>query len=301
MTWPDLQTLELLRRIEELGSLSQAAAACGLAQPNASRSIGRLERQLGQGLLVRSSTGSRLTQSGSLIAQWAEPLLDAATQFEAATQALRDDRGHRLHVLASQTVAECYAPGWLARFHKAYPETAVKMSVHNSTQIMQRLLDGDDRLGLVESATIRAGLQAVQIGTDQLVLIVPPGHAWARRRSPIDLARLARTPLVVREEGSGTREVLDLALAEFHPVAPELVVSSNAGVLGSVIAGVAPAVTSERAAQPAIAASLVARVPIAQTERLRRNLHAVWPSRRPLLGPGADLLHLIGITSFPKG
>lgn len=295
MSWPDLAALELLVRIDELGSLSRAADACGIAQPNATRTIARLERQLGQSLVVRSSSGSKLTPTGSLVAHWAEPVLVAGTTFSSAINTLRDDNAHELHVLASQTVAECYAPGWLAGFRAAYPDTNVKMSVHNSAFIMEQLADGDDRLGLVESPTVHAGLSAVPVGHDQLVVIVRPDHPWARRRSPIDLARLARTPLVVREEGSGTRDVLDRALADFDPVPPVAVVSSNAGVLGSVIAGVAPAVTSKKAAAAALQAGLIANVAVQQSGRLRRTLHAVWPAGAQLLGPAADLLAMIRI------
>ncbi|MGI5950897.1 MAG: LysR family transcriptional regulator [Brooklawnia sp.] len=293
MGWPHLHELELLVRTGELGSLSRAAQACGMAQPNATRIIARLERRIGRALLVRSSAGSRLTEEGALVAQWAEPLLLAGTEFAAAVATLREDIAHELHIMASQTIAECYAPGWLAEFRRTHPDHKVKMSVHNSTQIMARQLAGDDRLGLVESATVSEGLTAVPIGTDQLVVIVRPDHLWARRRSPVDLARLARTPLVVREEGSGTREVLDRALADLGPVEPQLVVSSNAGVLGSVVAGVAPAVTSERAVAAAVATRQVVQVAVAEASRLRRTLHAVWPSGAPLLGAAVDMLALI--------
>lgn len=119
------------------------------------------------------------------MAHWAEPVLVAGTTFSSAINTLRDDNAHELHVLASQTVAECYAPGWLAGFRAAYPDTNVKMSVHNSAFIMEQLADGDDRLGLVESPTVHAGLSAVPVGHDQLVVIVRPDHPWARRRSPL--------------------------------------------------------------------------------------------------------------------
>lgn len=293
MTWPSLDSLELLVRTGELGSVSRAAAACGMAQPNASRALARLERQLGHALLARSSTGSRLTPAGALLAQWAEPVLAAAAEYGAAVASLRADHVHELHVMASQTVAECYAPRWLAEFNRRHPGLAVRLTVHNSAQIMGQLLDGDDRLGLIESPTVREGLHAVPIGHDQLVVIVRPDHPWARRRTPLTLPMLAATPLVVRESGSGTRDVLERALLDLDPVAPQLVVSSNAGVLGSVIAGVAPAVTSQRAAAAALAVGQVVRVAVSESERLRRALHAVWPVGVPLLGPGADFLAMI--------
>ena len=124
MSWPDLAALELLALTAEQGSLSRAAAACGVAQPNASRTIARLERQLGQALIVRTTTGSRLTPTGALIVRWAEPLLKTGAEFASAVAALRHDHAHELSILASQTVAECWAPAWLAGFHRVADERA---------------------------------------------------------------------------------------------------------------------------------------------------------------------------------
>jgi len=287
--------------VGELESLTRAASACGIAQPNASRTIGRLERQLGHALVVRSSTGSRLTPTGALVAQWASPLLSGAVQFTAALASLGAELRHELAILASQTVAECYAPRWLAEYHRTRPDTAVRMSVHNSTQIMDALSAGDERLGLVETPTLRPGLARRLIGHDQLVVVVGRGHAWARRRRPLSLAQLAVTSLVVREQGSGTRETLDRALARFDPVPPELVVSSNAGVLASVAAGAGPAVLSERAVSAAVSLGQVRPVPVDEPQRLRRPLHAVWNPGAPLLGAASELLALVQAASRPTG
>lgn len=293
MTHPDLEALELLIAIGTCGSLSRAAEQCGMAQPNATRMLARLERSIGATLVMRSTTGSRLTETGALVAQWAAPLMSQAQEFQSAVETLTATRGHELRIMASQTVAECYAPAWIASYQRSHSGTSVRMSVHNSTRIMSLLLDGDDRLGLIESATVLAGLSALPVGSDQMVVVAPADHPWAHRSSPLDLAGLARTALVVREAGSGTREVLEQALADLDPVPPCLVVSSNAAVLGSVTAGAGPAVISRRAAAPAIATHRVVEVPLTRPECLRRTLHAVWPTGTPVLGAAAEFLTLV--------
>lgn len=287
---PNLQLLDLLVRVEQLGSLSKAATSLQLAQPNASRALARLERQIGRPLLVRSSSESKLTSTGTLVAGWARPLLAAAGEFEAAMASLDHAVHNKLGVLASQTIAESYAPAWLARFQAAYPQVSVHMEVANSTTIMDRILAGDTRLGLIESATVRPGLHTQLIGHDQLILICPAAHPWAHRRSPVSLKQLAGTPLVVREQGSGTRQVLELALADFPITAPAMVASSNAAVIGSVTAGAGPSVISKRSAAPALAQGTIVEVAVAHAHRLRRPLRAIWASGNAPVGPAAHFV-----------
>lgn len=276
MDWPRLSVLELLVLTNETGSLSSAAQACQIAQPNASRMITQAERRIGQPLLIRSSTGSTLTSTGQLIVSWAHPLLDAAHSFNEAVQALIDDRSHELRILASQTIAECYAPAWLASFHRNHTDVLVNMSVANSSVIMDMIGNTDERLGFVETPDVRNELMSVPIGYDQLIVICSPQHPWAKRKRPISVAHLATTPLVVREEGSGTRQMLERALVDYQPTAPAMTASSNAAVLGSVTAGVAPAVISARAAASSLETGNVVTVDIDVPRALRRTLHAVW-------------------------
>src|SRR5689334_22141998 len=101
--WPDLTALELLVAVADHGSLSSAARALGMAQPNASRSIARLERHLGVTLVIRSTAGSRLTPPGLLIVDWARRVLDSASTLLDGAEALSAGNS-ALTVAASQTV-----------------------------------------------------------------------------------------------------------------------------------------------------------------------------------------------------
>lgn len=295
MAWPSLQVLELIVRVGQTGSLSKAAAACGMAQPNASRAVSQLERRIGQPILIRSNSGSKLSKTGTLIAQWAQPLLTAGTEFNAAIASLQSDLAKNLSIMASQTVAECYAPGWLTKFQVQHPDINVQMSVYNSSQIMRRVLAGETRLGIIESPHLDDGLANMLLGHDQLVLVVATTHAWARRKSPVSLARLAKTPLVLREKGSGTREVLELALADYAHTEPALVASSNSVVLANVAAGAGPTVMSRRAVTGAIKNGMVAEVKLEGQHLFSRPIRAVWPKEVPPRGPAASFLETIAL------
>ena len=280
MTWPLLRDLELLVRSDQLGSLSAAARELGLSQPEASRRLTRLEGQLDQQLMVRSHTGSRLTRAGELVAEWSHQLLDQATQWQAGVSALHARASTQLNIAASQTIAEYFAPRWLARFRTDHDDVVARLEVHNSARVLQMVQSGATQLGLLESPGVPSGVEAVTIGHDRLVVVVAPGHPWCRRRS-VSVSDLAGTALVVREPGSGTRETLDRALAGLQRAPAALELPSNAAVLSATSAGAGPAVLSEWAAQGAIADGRLRRVPLSG-QPLERKLRAVWSGEAPL-------------------
>src|SRR5690349_8513878 len=208
---PDLGALELLLAVARHGSLGRAARDVGITQPAASSRIRSMERQLGVALVDRSPRGSRLTDAGALVTDWARRIVEAAQAFDAGAQALRDRRDSRLRVAASMTIAEYLLPGWLLALRAGRPDTAVSLLAGNSAAVAERVLAGEADLGFVEGLTMPAGLDSAVIAHDHLIVVVAPGHPWARRRRPLPAAELASTPLILREKGSGTRQVLDTA------------------------------------------------------------------------------------------
>lgn len=292
MTWPLLLELELLVRSDQLGSLSAAARELGLSQPEASRRLTRLESELDLRLLVRTHTGSHLTASGTLVAEWSHQLLDQATQWQAGVASLHARMRTQLSLSASQTIAEYLAPRWLALFRMMHDGALPQLAVHNSAQVVKRVEEGAAELGLVETPGAPTGLESAIIGHDRLVVVVDPAHPWRRRRS-ITVADLAATPLVVRELGSGTRETLEAALEGLHCESPALELTSNAAVLAAAAAGAGPAVISGLATRGAIADSRLHRVPLVGN-RLERDLRAVWKPDTALSRTAQEFLALVG-------
>ncbi|GAA3071417.1 hypothetical protein GCM10020000_65050 [Streptomyces olivoverticillatus] len=210
---PDLAALELLLAVARLGSLGRAARELGITQPAASGRVRSMERLLGVALVERSPRGSRLTDAGVLVTDWARRIVEAAEAFDAGAQALRSRRDSRLRVVASMTIAEYLMPTWLVALRAERPGTAVSLLAGNSAAVAERLRAGEADLGFVEGLQVPPGLDGVVVGRDRLMVVAAPGHPWARRRAPLEPGELAATPLVLRERGSGTRQVLDAALA----------------------------------------------------------------------------------------
>ncbi|WP_328428887.1 LysR family transcriptional regulator [Streptomyces sp. NBC_00443] len=286
---PDLGALELLLAVARLGSLGGAARELGITQPAASSRIRSMERQLGVALVDRSPRGSRLTDAGALVTDWARRIVEAAEAFDVGAQALRDRRDSRLRVAASMTIAEYLLPGWLLALRAQRPDTAVSLLAGNSAAVAERLLADEADLGFVEGLTVPSGLDSVVIAHDNLIVVTAPGHAWARRRRPLEASELAVTPLILREKGSGTRQVLDVALGGL--ARPLIELSSTTAVKAAAVSGAGPAVLSELAVGEELSMRRLVSVPMADVS-LARDLRAVWPTGHRPVGPARDLLSL---------
>ncbi|MFF3872106.1 LysR family transcriptional regulator [Streptomyces sp. NPDC001978] len=286
---PDLGALELLLAVARLGSLGAAARELGITQPAASSRIRSMERQLGLALVDRSPRGSRLTDTGALVTDWARRVVEAAESFDAGAQALRHRRDSRLRVAASMTIAEYLLPGWLLALRAERPDTAVSLHAGNSAAVAQRLLADEADLGFVEGLTVPTGLDSVVIAHDHLIVVTAPGHPWSRRRRPLESSELAATPLILREKGSGTRQVLDTALGGL--ARPLIELSSTTAVKAAAVSGAGPAVLSELAVREELALRRLVSVPV-EDVTLARDLRAIWPTGHRPVGPARELLSL---------
>ncbi|WP_298462115.1 LysR family transcriptional regulator [uncultured Cellulomonas sp.] len=305
---PDLDSLQLLVRVAELGSLSRAGRAHGISQPAASARVLGLERRVGTALVQRSARGSTLTPAGALVVGWARDVLAAAAGLGAGIASLNADRASRLRVAASMTVAEHLLPGWLVRLAAASPGTAVSLQAMNSTEVAAAVLTGDADIGFVEGPDVPAEMETRSIGSDRLVVVVSRGHPWTRRRHGIDAAELAGTRLVAREATSGTRAVAEAALranlraersdgapGEVVLARPVLELSTTTAVRTAVMEGAGPAVLSHLAVEQDVATGRLVVVQVEGVD-LRRTLRAVWPSGQRPRGPAQDLLAIVDTT-----
>ncbi|ALG83420.1 LysR family transcriptional regulator [Gordonia phthalatica] len=287
----DLGALQLLVGVDDHGSLSAAARALDTAQPNASRAIGRLERQLGVRLLERVTTGSRLTPDGTVLVHWARRIVENGQSLLDVAAGLHSDTAAEISVDASMTVAEHLMPLWLGTFRAEHAGTTVHLRMRNSTEVFETVSAGTCDVGFVESPSVPRGLHSAVVARDRLVVIVSPDHKWARRRAPIDVTELAATPLLEREPGSGTRTTLEYALGDHQRAVPLLELGSSAAIRTAVAAGVGPAVLSTLAVAEGTRSGELRVVEVDGLD-LSRELRAVWRPPSTLQGPAADLVRI---------
>ena len=289
---PDLIALDLLDSIAELGSLGQAASRHRMSQPAVSMRMSQLERRLGVVLLQRGPAGTRLTPAGERVATLARRVLSEAGAMMAGVAAVVAEESSHLRVAASLTVAEHLLPGWLAALHRESPEVILAVEVTNSAKVLARVRDGRADVGFVEGhETGLDGMTTVVVRSDHLVVVVDPAHPWAERQSPVAGPELAAAELIVREPGSGTREVLEDALGACGGLRSRLELGSTAAILAAARRGEGPAVLSALA----VAADLdTGRLVAVRTEgiSLTRSLRAVWLEAQPLAPLARRLLNV---------
>lgn len=203
---PELGDLEVLTAIANTGSLGAAGRELGLSQQAVSARLKSMESRVGVRLVSRSTRGSTLTPAGRLVAEWAEQLLDVAHRLDAGLAGLRTGARGRLKVAASLTIAEHLLPGWLVsmrtaaqRHGVAAPE--VTFTATDSAGVIAAVREGAVDLGFIETPSQIKGLRSRVVMRDELVLVVPPEHKWARRSAPLPIAELERTQLVSRRLG----------------------------------------------------------------------------------------------------
>jgi DNA-binding transcriptional LysR family regulator len=289
---PDLITLDLLDSVAELGSLGQAAGQRGMSQPAVSMRMSQLERTLGVRLLRRGPAGTRLTPAGEQVVTLGRRVLGEVRALMAGAQGLAAEERLRLRVAASLTVAEHLLPGWLAALHRESPDAILAVEVMNSAKVLARVRDGGADVGFVEGHRRHLpGMKTVVVRSDRLVLVVDPAHPWAGRRDPVGGGELAATELIVREPGSGTREILEDALAVWGGMRSRLVLGSTAAILGAVRRGEGPAVLSALAVADELGAGHLAAVRTDGID-LTRSLRAVWPGDNPLVPMARRLLNV---------
>jgi DNA-binding transcriptional LysR family regulator len=234
-----------------------------------------------------------------VVVDWAASLLGAADDFTRSVRTLREGRSAGISVAVSMTIAEHYAPAWLARLHARSPEVRVSLSLRNSTEVAELVETGEADVGFVESPTVRRSLQRRRIGWDQLAVAVAPSHPWATRRRPLSPTDLAAADLLVREPGSGTRETLERALQRAGlDLDAGLAMASNTALKSAAAAGLGAVVLSRLALAAELATRELVEVTVEELA-LRRPLSAVW-RREEALAPGAALLVQVATEDQPR-
>ncbi|VVT31418.1 LysR family transcriptional regulator [Rhizobium sp. EC-SD404] len=265
-----LEQLRIFLAVATHQHVTRAAETLHLTQSAVSAAIAALETRHDVRLFDRVGRRIELTETGRLLVPQAEAVLAAADTAALMLADVADTTTGRVRIHSSQTVASYWLPERLVRFHERYPGVAIELTVANTTQVALAVMEGKADLGVVESSVARPHLTTEVVATDQLVVVVAPGHPFATAgKAPI--AKLKESDWILRERGSGTRAEFEDWLEDRGSALDELRVTldlpSNEAVLAAIIAGRSATVLSERAAMAASAAGLVVMLPLEGAER----------------------------------
>lgn len=203
----NLHHLAVFNAIAETGSISAAAQRLYISQPALSRELKDFEARLGVTLFERLPRGMRMTHAGEVLREYAIRLFDISRTAEAAMREIADARMGLLSIAASNTIGTYVLPQRLAIFRRINPGVRITMFVGNTEQVSQGVADMRFTLGFIEGPLHVSGLVAEQFQKDELVPVVAADDELLRKKrlSATDINGL---PLLMREKGSGTRELI---------------------------------------------------------------------------------------------
>jgi len=288
----DLYHLRTFHHVATERGFTRAARRLHLSQPAVSAHIRALERHFGTRLFAVRHRRVYLTDAGEALFAYTERvfnLLREAERAVAATQGL--ERG-RLRVGASTTIGIYLLPPVLVRFARLHPAIQVEVAVGTTAEIVARVLADEVPVGLVEAAVQHPELEMRPFAMDEMVLIVPPAHPWARMAT-LPLEALRGIAILRREPASGTQAFVDLALEQAGVrLDTAMVLGSTEALKQAVLAGGGVAWVPRITVGRELSAGTLAAVAV-QGLDLRRPLWAISPRGMPLSRAIEELLRLL--------
>jgi DNA-binding transcriptional LysR family regulator len=239
--------LQVFYTVAKQLSFTKAAELLYMTQPAVTFQVKQLEEHFNTRLFERSHSKITLTPAGELALQYAEKILALTREMETRMGELTGQVSGTLMVGASTTIAEYMLPRLLGEFKNRYPQVHCRLTVANSETIESKVADHTLDMGLIEAPSHHPQLEAEVVADDELVAICAPGHPIAQLAA-VTPQQLAELPYVSREDGSGTREVVD-AYFRANGVQPDdlhivMELGSREAIKGAVEAGLGIAIVS---------------------------------------------------------
>lgn len=227
----DLTLLNYFYTVAREGSFMAAAEKLDYAQSNLSMRIKQLEEMAGAELLIRGRNGVTLTEKGQVLYSYADKLLALSEEAESAVKGEEYSTG-RITITAMESAAVTFLPGLLAKFHKKYPDTSVKVITGTSDAGVRAVLANDTDMAVAVGENSHEDLFSNPLRKEELVLVTD------RSDQESDLKKLLARPLLVFPSGCAYRRVLERMLADYGIAAVHTMEFTSLGaILASVSAG----------------------------------------------------------------
>jgi DNA-binding transcriptional LysR family regulator len=239
--------LQVFHTVARLLSFTKAAESLHMTQPAVTFQVRQLEEYFNTRLFDRTHNRISLTEAGQRVYEYADRIFALYAEMENSVRDLTGEVSGVLLLGASTTIAEYMLPALLGDFKAKYPEVSIRLQVANTDGIVSMVENNVIDLGVVEAPVTNKNLVVENCRMDQMVLIVPPGHELAGKKT-VPIKELTRYPYICREEGSGTREVMLEAVTEAGANPQDLNIVMELGspeaVKGAVEAGMGISILS---------------------------------------------------------
>lgn len=241
--------LEIFAAIAKTQNISAAAETVHLSQSALSMSLTTFEHQLGGKLFERAGKRLILNTAGKELLPKVLDLVQQAKRIEATLLTQENELHGNLDIGASTTIGNYLLPALVVKFMQQNPKTSIKLKVENTAHIIQEVVKFNLDMGVIEGICSHPEITVVPWTTDRLVVVAAPQHPLARKRE-LSLTQLLAAQWIMRERGSGTREIFERAIGPgFHTF---LELGHTEAIKQAVITGVGISCLSELAIRQAV-------------------------------------------------
>jgi DNA-binding transcriptional LysR family regulator len=282
----NLSQLKAFLAVAQDRSFSRAAEKLYLTQPAVSKQIQALEEALGMRLFDRVGRSILLTQAGNILHDHAHIAFRTLEEARETINQLRGlQRGH-LRISAASTIGTYMLPQPLGELKAQFPGIEISLAITNKARVVQQVLSHEVELGFVGPPVEPAELEMEEYLLDELVLIMAPTHRLAQEES-VGVAELVEEVFILREQGSGTREIMEEELGRVRVnLKKAMELGSTEAIKQAVAANLGVSIVSKFAISLEI---LQGRLAVARLPELnlRRQLFVIHHGGRTL-SPAAE-------------
>ncbi len=255
--------LQVFHTVARLLSFTKAAEALHMTQPAVTFQVRQLEEYFNTRLFDRTHNRITLTEVGEKVYEYAEKIFEQYALMENTVKEMTGDINGVLMIGASTTIAEYMLPILLGDFKLKYPEVRIRLRVSNTDEIVSMVESNTIDLGVVEAPVANKSLVVTLCRMDQLVAIVPSNHPLTQFQE-VSVKELVSYPYISREEGSGTREVINeyfnRAGLSFYDLNIVMELGSPEAIKGAVASGMGVSILSRAAIQKDLQLGLLKEV-----------------------------------------
>ncbi|WP_026842657.1 selenium metabolism-associated LysR family transcriptional regulator [Citrifermentans bremense] len=297
----NLKQLEVFIKVAESGSFSKGAEATFITQSTVSQHISALESEFGMKLLDRTGKGALPTEGGKILLERARKLVEYAKEIPVALARFKGIEEAELNIAGSSIPGEYMIPAALPLLISRFPGVTIVLLQGDSRDVLRKLMTEEVEFGVVGGLFEEESLNFTPLAKDELVLIAPAGHRWAKK-SRITKEELLAEPFVLRETGSGTGRATAKALLEagLDPAKLKVAVhlGSNEAVKRAVMAGIGVSYVSAVSVQRELEQGVLVQVRVAEVEIQRDFFLATRKGRE--LSPAAIAFKEIMMEMYAK-
>ncbi|WXR60592.1 selenium metabolism-associated LysR family transcriptional regulator [Peptostreptococcaceae bacterium AGR-M142] len=283
----DFKQLETFVMVAKLKSFSKAADKLFLTQPTVSNHIQNLEKELKSILINRQSKYITLTNAGDILLKYAVDILNKRDNALFSLSEIKGKIEGSLEISASTIPEEYYLPRVIKEFQKKYPLVSYNLKKLSSKEVLDHILNGDVDFGIVGFRQKNIYLDYKSIMEDEIVLVSLKDSNYS---SIIDESKLTKLPLIMRQKGSGTREIVESYLDEKNLDVDNLnviaFVENNQTIKKMVALGLGATFISKRAVEKELKNGVFKEIRVFDY-KMMRNFYFVYHKNR-ILSPLAE-------------